>query len=168
MKKISSIRSRRRQNNCIRWSNMVAWREYHQKIDRTPGIKICLDKCLPKPVCKMHTDDGDDLSTLWQVHWISTDFSFGICFWGLTFTCQATDCLTLLIYEYQTPTLLLFPFHAGVCIGTGMVPLEEIGDAAEQLRQGNYRKMSPWFIPRILVNMAAGHVSLAYGFMVSV
>ncbi|BFZ05434.1 hypothetical protein BsWGS_08473 [Bradybaena similaris] len=55
--------------------------------------------------------------------------------------------------------------RTGVCIGTGMVPLEEIGDAAEQLRQGNYRKMSPWFIPRVLINMAAGHVSLAYGFM---
>ncbi|CAG5130094.1 unnamed protein product [Candidula unifasciata] len=54
--------------------------------------------------------------------------------------------------------------RTGVCIGTGMVPLEEIGDAAEHLRQGNYRKMSPWFIPRILINMAAGHVSLAYGF----
>lgn len=54
--------------------------------------------------------------------------------------------------------------ETGVCIGTGMVPLEEIVDAGEQLRQNKYRRLSPWFIPRILVNMAAGHVSLVYGF----
>ena len=47
-----------------------------------------------------------------------------------------------------------------------MVPLEEIANAGEQLRQNKYRRMSPWFIPRILVNMAAGHVSLVYGFKV--
>ncbi|GFO32793.1 3-oxoacyl-[acyl-carrier-protein] synthase [Plakobranchus ocellatus] len=54
--------------------------------------------------------------------------------------------------------------NTGVCIGTGMAPLEEIADAGEQLRQGNYRKISPWFIPRITINMAAAHVNLAYGF----
>ncbi|CAL1529918.1 unnamed protein product [Lymnaea stagnalis] len=54
--------------------------------------------------------------------------------------------------------------RTGVCIGTGMIPLEEVVINGEQLRQGNYRKISPWFIPRILVNMAAGHVSLVYGF----
>ncbi|RUS77541.1 hypothetical protein EGW08_014695 [Elysia chlorotica] len=54
--------------------------------------------------------------------------------------------------------------ETGVCIGTGMVPLEEIASAGEQLRQNKYRRISPWFIPRILVNMAAGHVSLVYGF----
>ncbi|GFR93549.1 3-oxoacyl-[acyl-carrier-protein] synthase [Elysia marginata] len=54
--------------------------------------------------------------------------------------------------------------ETGVCVGTGMVPLEEIANAGEQLRQSKYRRISPWFIPRILVNMAAGHVSLVYGF----
>uniref|UniRef100_A0A0B6YPA8 3-oxoacyl-[acyl-carrier-protein] synthase n=1 Tax=Arion vulgaris TaxID=1028688 RepID=A0A0B6YPA8_9EUPU len=54
--------------------------------------------------------------------------------------------------------------RTGVCIGTGMVPLEEVAVAAEHLNQGNYRKISPWFVPRILINMAAGHVSLTYGF----
>ncbi|KAH9515145.1 hypothetical protein Btru_019324 [Bulinus truncatus] len=52
----------------------------------------------------------------------------------------------------------------GVCIGTGMIPLEEVVNAGELQRQFHYRKISPWFIPRILINMAAAHVSLAYGF----
>lgn len=54
--------------------------------------------------------------------------------------------------------------RTGVCIGTGMVSLEDIVDAGEHVRGGRYRKVSPWFIPEILINIAAGHVSLAYGF----
>ncbi|XP_005110112.1 3-oxoacyl-[acyl-carrier-protein] synthase, mitochondrial [Aplysia californica] len=54
--------------------------------------------------------------------------------------------------------------RTGVCIGTGMCPLEEIVDAGQMLRGEKYRRMSPWFIPRILINMAAGHVNLVYGF----
>uniref|UniRef100_A0A2C9JQ33 3-oxoacyl-[acyl-carrier-protein] synthase n=2 Tax=Biomphalaria glabrata TaxID=6526 RepID=A0A2C9JQ33_BIOGL len=54
--------------------------------------------------------------------------------------------------------------RTGVCIGTGMIPLEEVVNAGELQRQFHYRKISPWFIPRILINMAAAHVSLAYGF----
>lgn len=47
-----------------------------------------------------------------------------------------------------------------------MVSLEDIVDAGEHVRGGRYRKVSPWFIPEILINIAAGHVSLAYGFKV--
>ncbi|KAK7087767.1 3-oxoacyl-[acyl-carrier-protein] synthase, mitochondrial-like [Littorina saxatilis] len=54
--------------------------------------------------------------------------------------------------------------RTGVCVGTGMVSLEEIADAGQQLRSGMYRKVSPWFVPEILINIAAGHVSLKYGF----
>ena len=54
----------------------------------------------------------------------------------------------------------------GVCIGSGMVDLELICDAGGHLRRGMYRKISPWFVPEILVNIAAGHISLKYGFKV--
>ena len=59
-----------------------------------------------------------------------------------------------------------FVVFSGVCVGTGMISLEEIADNGEHLRSGMYRKVSPWFVPEILINIAAGHVSLRYGFQV--
>ncbi|KAL0486694.1 3-oxoacyl-[acyl-carrier-protein] synthase II, mitochondrial [Acrasis kona] len=53
----------------------------------------------------------------------------------------------------------------GVSIGSGIGSLEEISDAAQLLSQRQIRKISPFFIPRILTNMAAGYVSIRYGFM---
>jgi 3-oxoacyl-[acyl-carrier-protein] synthase II len=53
--------------------------------------------------------------------------------------------------------------NTGVCIGMGMVNLNDVIDAGEALKKSSNR-VSPHFIPRILLNMASGHVSMKYGF----
>ena len=56
---------------------------------------------------------------------------------------------------------------AGVAVGMGMVGLDDIVTTGCALTEKGYGKVSPHFIPRILINMAAGHISLKGGFKVS-
>ncbi len=52
----------------------------------------------------------------------------------------------------------------GVMIGSGIGGLETIYDASVLLSQGKFRRLSPFFIPSALINLASGHVSIKYGF----
>ncbi|MBC6440334.1 MAG: beta-ketoacyl-ACP synthase II [Rhodospirillales bacterium] len=54
--------------------------------------------------------------------------------------------------------------RTGVIIGSGIGGLKTIEEASLLLRDRGPRKVSPFFIPSALINLASGHVSIRYGF----
>lgn len=53
--------------------------------------------------------------------------------------------------------------RTGVAIGSGIGGLSDIIEASDALRERGVRRVSPYFIPKMLVNMAAGQVSIRAG-----
>jgi len=54
--------------------------------------------------------------------------------------------------------------YQGVSIGGGIGSISDILDASQMIIENRLRRLSPYFIPKILINMASGHVSMRYGF----
>ncbi|KAK3322507.1 3-oxoacyl--synthase [Apodospora peruviana] len=52
----------------------------------------------------------------------------------------------------------------GVCLGSGIGNLEELYNTSVAYEKDGYKKVSPLFVPKILINLAAGHISMKYGF----
>ncbi|KAJ4369385.1 Mitochondrial beta-keto-acyl synthase [Didymella sp. IMI 355093] len=52
----------------------------------------------------------------------------------------------------------------GVYVGSGIGSLDDAYDTAVAFDKGGHRKVSPLFVPRLLINLAAGHISMRYGF----
>jgi 3-oxoacyl-[acyl-carrier-protein] synthase II len=54
--------------------------------------------------------------------------------------------------------------RTGVMIGSGIGGLPEIESTSHILKDSGPRRISPFFIPSCLINLASGHVSIKYGF----
>ncbi|MFO0998358.1 MAG: beta-ketoacyl-ACP synthase II [Alphaproteobacteria bacterium] len=54
--------------------------------------------------------------------------------------------------------------RTGVLIGSGIGGLEEIYSGSITLHERGPRRLTPFFIPSALINLASGHVSIRYGF----
>ena len=52
----------------------------------------------------------------------------------------------------------------GVMIGSGIGGLQTIYETSLLVAAGKARRLSPFFIPSALINLASGHVSIKYGF----
>ena len=55
------------------------------------------------------------------------------------------------------------PFRAGVIIGSGIGGLEELETQHRRLMELGPKRVSPFTIPRLMVNASAGNVSIEYG-----
>jgi len=54
--------------------------------------------------------------------------------------------------------------RTGVMIGSGIGGLPGINEGAQTLVEKGPRRLSPFFIPACLINLASGHVQIKYGF----
>ncbi len=54
--------------------------------------------------------------------------------------------------------------RVGVSVGSGIGGLNTIYDNCIELHEGGPRRVSPFFIPKGIINMTAGHISIKYGF----
>ena len=54
--------------------------------------------------------------------------------------------------------------RTGVMIGSGIGGIETIAETAVTLKEKGARRVSPFFIPAALINLASGQVSIRYGF----
>ncbi len=54
--------------------------------------------------------------------------------------------------------------RTGVMIGSGIGGLPSITEGAITIQERGPRRISPYFIPASLINLASGHVSIRYGF----
>jgi 3-oxoacyl-[acyl-carrier-protein] synthase II len=54
--------------------------------------------------------------------------------------------------------------RTGVLVGSGIGGLETMYNSATTLREKGPRKLSPFCIPAMLINLASGHISIKHGF----
>ncbi|KAI5855577.1 putative 3-oxoacyl--synthase [Durotheca rogersii] len=54
--------------------------------------------------------------------------------------------------------------ETGVCLGSGIGNLAHIYDTSLSYEENGSKRLSPYFVPKILINLAAGHIAMAYGF----
>ncbi|KAJ3115206.1 Mitochondrial beta-keto-acyl synthase [Nowakowskiella sp. JEL0407] len=54
--------------------------------------------------------------------------------------------------------------RTGVCVGSGIGCIDEVARVAINHAESGMKKISPYFVPKILANMAAGHISIKFGF----
>lgn len=53
--------------------------------------------------------------------------------------------------------------RVGVLVGAGLGGLPAIEKYHEAMMEGGYKKVSPFFIPMLIINLAPGHISIRYG-----
>jgi len=54
--------------------------------------------------------------------------------------------------------------RTGVIVGSGIGGLKTIQDTCEKMFEKGIKRISPFFIPASLINLASGHISIKYGF----
>jgi 3-oxoacyl-[acyl-carrier-protein] synthase II len=79
------------------------------------------------------------------------------------FVQYALAAAEMAVADAALPLPLAAPARTGVIVGVGMGGITSLEDAYDAFARREFRRVSPFFIPRIIPNMAAGHVALRFG-----
>jgi 3-oxoacyl-[acyl-carrier-protein] synthase II len=75
----------------------------------------------------------------------------------------AVAAAQMAVDDARLPLPLARPDRVGAIVGVGMGGLSTLEDAHQHLSTLDFKKVSPFFVPRLIPNMAAGQISMRFG-----
>jgi 3-oxoacyl-[acyl-carrier-protein] synthase II len=136
------------------WSSILAGKSGASRIDRFE-----VEDLQAKIACMLPRGDGSD-STYNPDQWMEPKEQRKVDEFIVFAMAAATQALDDAGWHPATPDEQA---TTGVLIGSGIGGLQGIEDAAITLRDKGPRRISPFFIPGRLINLAGGHVSIRHG-----
>src|SRR5437868_6210008 len=138
----------------VSWQRLIAGQSGARKIE-----KFDISDLPAKIACEIPRGDGSD-GTYNPDQWMEPKEQRKVDEFITYALCAARQALDHAdwkpqSYEDQTRT--------GVMIGSGIGGIEGIAETAITLKEKGPRRVSPFFIPGRLVNLASGYVSIAHG-----
>jgi 3-oxoacyl-[acyl-carrier-protein] synthase II len=136
------------------WRRLIAGESGARKVD-----KFDVSDLPAKIACQIPRGDGSD-STYNPDHWMEPKEQRKVDEFIVYALCAARQALD---HAGWRPTSRDDQITTGVMIGSGIGGIEGIAETAIVLRDKGPRRVSPFFIPGRLINLASGYVSIAFG-----
>ena len=137
------------------WSRLIAGRS-----GAGPITKFKVDDLPCRIACDVPRGDGSD-GTFSPDQWVDPKEQRRVDEFIIFALTAAAQAVTDSGYEPKTEEERE---RAGVLIGSGIGGLDGIEQASILLHEKGPRKLSPFFIPGRLINLASGYVSIRFGF----
>jgi 3-oxoacyl-[acyl-carrier-protein] synthase II len=136
------------------WQRLIAGQSGARKIE-----KFDVSDLPAKIACQIPRGDGSD-GTYNPDHWMEPKEQRKVDEFITYAMCAARQALD---HAGWRPTSYDDQITTGVMIGSGIGGIEGIAETAIVLRDKGPRRVSPFFIPGRLINLASGYVSIAFG-----
>jgi 3-oxoacyl-[acyl-carrier-protein] synthase II len=136
------------------WRRLIAGESGARMVE-----KFDVSDLAAKIACQIPRGDGSN-GTYNPDHWMEPKEQRKVDEFIVFALCAARQALD---HAGWRPTSYDDQITTGVMIGSGIGGIEGIADTAIVLRDKGPRRVSPFFIPGRLINLASGYVSIAFG-----
>ena len=137
------------------WSRLLAGQSGAGLITRFDATNV-----LTKYACEIPRGDGSD-GTFNPDDWMEPKDQRKVNDFILYAMCAAVQAVRDAGWEPETDAER---WRTGVMIGSGIGGLSSIAETAVLIKEKGPRRVSPFFIPGALINLASGQVSIRFGF----